>query len=87
MYSGAARLNVYEKSGAFPKVTKDVELASLKSVLDEDIMFPATKSELIEKQGWKVFGLTEKEHVQARSLLDNLPKGKYSNVDEVIKAL
>ena len=36
MYSDAARLKVYEKSGTFPKVTKSAGLASLKTVLEED---------------------------------------------------
>ncbi|HEY9206078.1 MAG TPA: DUF72 domain-containing protein, partial [Candidatus Methanoperedens sp.] len=36
MYSDAARLKVYEKSGTFPKVTKATGLASLKTVLEED---------------------------------------------------
>jgi uncharacterized protein YecE (DUF72 family) len=87
MYSDAARLKVYERSGIFPKITKAGGLESLKIVLEDDTVFPATKGELIEKQGWKVFDLTEKEHVHARSLLENLPKGKYSNVDEVTKDL
>ncbi|MBU3967271.1 MAG: DUF2795 domain-containing protein [Euryarchaeota archaeon] len=87
MYADAARLKVYEKNGTFPKVTKAVGLASLKSVLEEDIVFPATKGELIEKQGWKVFDLTENEHVHARFLLEKLPKEKYASVDEVIMAL
>jgi hypothetical protein len=35
-----------------------IGLESLRSVLEEDAKFPVTKSELIEKQGWKVFDLT-----------------------------
>jgi len=84
MYSDAGRLKVYEKSGTFPKVTKAIGLASLKIVLEEDTMFPATKNELIEKQGWKVFDLTEKEHVHANLLLGKLPDKKYTSVEEVI---
>jgi hypothetical protein len=87
MYSDAARLTVYEKSGTFPKVTKATGLASLKLVLEEDMIFPATKGELMEKQGWKVFDLTETERVHVKFLLENLPNGKYSNVDEVIEDL
>jgi hypothetical protein len=87
MYSDAARLKVYEKTGTFPKITKAIGLASLKSVLEEDAVFPTTKSELIEKQGWKVFDLTEKEHVHARLLLEKMPEGKYASMDEVIKVL
>jgi len=40
MYSDAARLKVYEKSGTFPRVTKAAGLASLKTVLEEDAKFP-----------------------------------------------
>lgn len=87
MYSDAARFKVYEKSGTFPNVTKSTGLASLKAILEEDAMFPATKSELIGKQGWKVFDLTEKAHVHARVSLENLPDRKYANVKEVIGAL
>jgi len=87
MYSDAARLKVYEKNGTFPKVTKAVGLESLKMVLEEDAKFPATKGELVEKQGWKVFDLTETEHVHASVLLEKLPDRKYESVEEVIGAL
>ncbi|MCE8426429.1 MAG: DUF72 domain-containing protein [Candidatus Methanoperedens sp.] len=72
MYKDAARIKVYKKSGTFPKVTKTTGLASLKTVLEEDAKFPATIDELIEKQGWKVFDLTETEHVHASILLEKL---------------
>jgi uncharacterized protein YecE (DUF72 family) len=84
MYSDAARLKVYERSGIFPKVTKAAGLASLKIVLEEDAVFPATRSELIEKQGWKVFDQTENEHVHVDMLLGKLSDRKYSSVEEVI---
>ena len=86
MYSDAARLKVYEKRGTFPKVTKAVGLASLRLVLEEDTVFPATKGELMEKQGWKVFDLTETEHVHSGVMLGKLPDGKYVSVEEVICA-
>ncbi len=57
------------------------------SVLVEDAKFPSTKSELIEKQGWKVFDLTEKEHVHASVLLQKLSERKYVSVEEVIGEL
>ncbi len=87
MYKDAARLKVYERSGVFPNVTKTAGLASLKTVLDEDVKFPTTKSELIEKQGWKVFDLTEKEHVHASTILEKLPDRMYTSVEEVVRAL
>jgi hypothetical protein len=87
MYMDAARLKVYEKSGTFPNVTKTTGLASLKTMLEEDAKFPATKSELIEKQGWKVFDRTETEHVHASILLEKLSDRKYANVEEVLGTL
>jgi hypothetical protein len=56
----------------------------LKSVIEEDAKFPATKNGLIEKQVWKVFDLTETEHVHASVLLGKLPAGKYGGMEEVI---
>lgn len=87
MYSDAARLKVYKKTGEFQGVTKSKGLESLKSVIEEDAKFPATKSDLIEKQGWKVFDLTETEHVHASMLLNKLPDVKFAHVEEVIEAL
>jgi uncharacterized protein YecE (DUF72 family) len=87
MYKDAARLKVYEKSGAFPNVTKATGLVSLKTLLEEDAKFPATKSELIEKQGWKVFDLTETEHVHASIVLGKLPDRRFESVEEVIEIL
>lgn len=84
MYADAARLKVYEKSGTFPKVTKAIGLESLRSVLEEDAKFPASKNELIEKQGWKVFDLTEKEHVHASVLLEKLPDRIFRSIKEVV---
>lgn len=87
MYKDAARLKIYEKSGTFPKVTKAIGLASLRSVLEEDAKFPATKDELKEEQGWKVFDLTEQEHVHVGTLLGKLPDRKYGSIEDVIGAL
>ena len=84
MYSDAERLKLYEKSGTFPKVTKAIGLESLRSVLEEDAKFPATKGELMEKQGWKVFDLTEQEHVHASVLLRKLPDKIFGRVEEVV---
>ncbi len=78
---------MYEKSGAFPNVTKTIGLASLRSVLEEDAKFPVTKSELIEKQGWKVFDLTKTDYVHASALLEKLPDRRYAGVEEVIGVL
>jgi len=87
MYTDAARLKIYETSGTFTNITKTTGLASLKAVLEEDAQFPASKSDLIKKQGWKLFDLTETEHVHASLLLEELPEREYAGIEEVIGAL
>jgi len=61
-------------------VTKSKGLESLQAI-KEDAKFPATKNELIEKQGWKVFDLTEIEHEHASILLEKLPDRIFGSVD------
>lgn len=87
MYADAARFRIYVKSGDFPGVTKSTGLASLKTVLEEDAQFPSSKDELMEKQGWKVFDLSETRHVHTMVFLGKLPDRKYDCVDDLIKAL
>ena len=87
MYKDAARLRVFHRNGTFPGITKATGLASLKIILEEDARFPAAKNELMEKQGWKVFDLSENEHVHARTMLEKLPDREYTGVEEVIEAL
>jgi len=87
MYTDAARFKVYQKTGEFPGVTKSKGLESLKYVIEEDAKFPATKSELIEKLGWKLFDLTETEHIHASILLNKLSDAQFAHVEDVIEAL
>ncbi len=41
----------------------------------------------MEKQGWKVFDLTEYGHFHAGTLLGKLSERKYASVEEVLCAL
>jgi uncharacterized protein YecE (DUF72 family) len=87
MYKDAARLKIYRQTGTFPKVTKSTGLASLQEVLEEDVELPSTKQALIDKQGWKLFDLSEEKRARARELLKNLPEKTYFSVSEVIRSL
>ena len=87
MYSDAARLVAYGRTGKFPMVTKSTGLGSLAFVLGEDAKFPATREELIRDQGWKIFDANEERRAKAEELLIALPEGVYSNVNDVINAL
>lgn len=78
---------IYRKTGTFLSITGVTGLESLRMVLEEDAGFPAGKQELIEKQGWKVFDLDGGMHVHASILLEKLPDGNYSGIDEIIEFL
>ena len=87
MYKDATRLKIYKQTGKFPKVTRETGLASLDEVLGEDARFPASKEELIESQGWKLFDLTQDKRVLARHYLQRLPERTYNNIDDVTETL
>jgi len=87
MYKDAARLKIFRETGEFPSVTRYLGLESLRKVLAEDAEFPATKEELIEKQGWKLIDLTREKRVFARELLQKLPQMNYRNLVDVIQTL
>jgi hypothetical protein len=87
MYKDAARLKVYKETGKFPMITGSTGLSSLEEVLSEDASFPATKQDLVHKQGWKLFDQTETERIRAAELLQKLPERTYNSVDEVTEAL
>jgi uncharacterized protein YecE (DUF72 family) len=87
MYKDATRLKIYKQTGKFPKVTRETGLASLDEVLSEDARFPASKEELIESQGWKLFDLAKDNRVLARDYLQRLPDRTYNNIGDVIETL
>jgi uncharacterized protein YecE (DUF72 family) len=87
MYVDAARFKIYNESNKMPSITSSVGLSSLKEVLGQDSKFPATKEQLIEHQGWKVFDVNSTERIHTSVVLERLPNQTYRNVDEVIEAL
>jgi len=87
MYKDAVRLKRYKQTGKFPMITKSTGVSSLEEVLREDVEFPSTKQQLIRKQGWKLFDMTETVRIHAEEALQELPEGTYSNIDEVMDKL
>jgi uncharacterized protein YecE (DUF72 family) len=83
----AARYMQYKKTGKFVSITDFTGIDSARVVLFEDTQFPISKSELIEKQGWKVIDLTFDKRGHLAELLVNIPDKIYNNVDEVAEAL
>jgi uncharacterized protein YecE (DUF72 family) len=83
----AARYMRYKKTGTFLPVTSFTGVDSARSVLAEDAQFPLSKSELIEKQGWKAIDLAVDKRVHLSELLSQVPNKTYNSVDEVAEAL
>jgi uncharacterized protein YecE (DUF72 family) len=87
MNTDATRYMQYKKTGKFLPVTSFTGVDSARAVLSEDTQFPLSKSELIEKQGWKVIDLTVDKRVHLSEPLTEIAEKNYNDVNEVIKAL
>jgi len=87
MYKDAARMKIYKQTGKFPKVTGSTGIASLEEILSEDAKFPATKQELVQNQGWKLFDYTPTERIHASRFLEKLPDRIYAGIDDVKEKL
>jgi len=87
MNSDAGRFMHYKKTGKFFSVTPFIGVDSAKTVLAEDAIFPSSKHDVIERQGWKVVDLTAEKRVHLSELLAEIPDKIYDNLEEVVRAL
>ena len=87
MNTDAARFMQYKKTGKFMPVTSFTGVDSVTTVLSEDAVFPSSKSDLIEHQGWKVVDVTADKRVHLSELLFDIPEKTYNDVDEVAREL
>lgn len=53
----------------------------------EDATFPATKDEIIAKQGWKLFDCSPTKRIRVAEALKHIPNKKYQNLEELIETL
>jgi hypothetical protein len=87
MHTDAARFMQYKKTGKFMPVTSFTGVDSARAVLSEDAVFPSSKAELIEHQGWKVVDATADKRVHLSDILSDIPEKTYNDVDEVAREL
>jgi uncharacterized protein YecE (DUF72 family) len=87
MYRDAARFKIYKQTGKFPSVTKTTGLSSLREILKEGNIFPATKEQIIRHHGWKLFDYTQEKRVRIIEFLQKLPSREFQNVNQVIELL
>jgi len=83
MYRDAGRVKSFMEKGYFPKITSGVGADSIKEVLSEDARFPASKSNLISDQGWKVFQDTGAVR-RISTILENMPDRQYNSLDDLL---
>ncbi len=83
----AARFMQYKKTGKFMPVTSFTGADSARAVLSEDAVFPSSKAELIEHQGWKVVDAAIDKRIHLAELLSAIPEKTYNDVDEVVREL
>ncbi len=87
MNTDAARFKEYKNTGTFLPVTSYLGVDSAKAVLTEDASFPASRADLIEKQGWKVIDLAKDKRVHLSELLNCVPEKTYNSLPELVGAL
>lgn len=83
MYKDAARINIYETSGKFPKVTRGEGIPSVLEVLKEDAQFPSTTSMLIKSQGWKVYEWKDFKQLHVSEILNRIGEKSFGNLSDL----
>ncbi|MBX5321539.1 MAG: DUF72 domain-containing protein [Candidatus Bathyarchaeota archaeon] len=86
MYEDGLRFMQYLSSGKFPKITGAVGLESVKSIIAKT-RYPAPKSMLVKKVGWRLVEIEEGKQVRLADLLAELPSKTYKSADEILKEL
>lgn len=87
MNTDALRFQQHLLTGTFPSATAATGVDSAKIVLAEDASFPASKSDLIKKQGWKVIDVKPGETAHLADFLSRIPEKTYVGLDDVAEAL
>jgi len=86
MFEDAKRFAFYVNNGYFPPLTGSFGIDSAKSII-ERMRYPATKSTLMSKVGWRLIELEEGKQVRLSELLAKIPVKTYKSPDEVLKEL
>lgn len=83
MFMDGVRFMEYLSKGVFPKITGSTGLASIRSVV-ERTRYPASKSVLIKKLGWRLVEIEEGKQVRLSVILADLPSKTYKNAEELL---
>jgi uncharacterized protein YecE (DUF72 family) len=86
MFEDAKRFKKYLSSGAFPKITAQTGLGSVKEIIQKT-RYPTTKSTLIRKLGWRLAETEQGQQIRFETLLKNLPSKSYDSAEELLTEL
>jgi len=86
MFDDANRFVYYIKNGKFPSLTEAVGMESVRRVLGKT-RYPATKSLLLKRTGWKLVEIQEGRQIRLEELLREIPSKTYKSVDELLKEI
>ena len=86
MFDDACRFIHYIEKGEFPSLTGAIGLESVRKVLSKT-RYPATKSLLSKRVGWKLVEIQKGQQIRLEELLKEIPSKTYTNVDELLKEI
>jgi uncharacterized protein YecE (DUF72 family) len=84
MFDDGLRFMHYLETSSFPSLTGAVGLESVRLVM-EKTRYPATKSALLKRVGWKLVEVEEGKQVRLNELLKSLSSKTYKSVEEVLR--
>jgi uncharacterized protein YecE (DUF72 family) len=87
MNTDAIRFQQHLQTGTYPPATSETGADSAKAVLAEDAQFPSSRSQLIEKEGWKVIDVAPNATAHLSDFLSSIPNKNYGSLNEVVKEL
>jgi len=86
MFDDALRFIRYLETKSFPSLTGAVGLESVKKVM-ETTRYPATKSVLLKKLGWKLVEVEKGKQVRLNELLKDMPSKVYGSAEELLREI
>ena len=86
MFDDALRFMRYLETKSFPSLTRAVGLESVRKVM-ERTRYPATKSALLKKLGWKLVEVEKGKQVKLNELLKDIPPKAYGSAEEVLREI
>ncbi|MEM1659600.1 MAG: DUF72 domain-containing protein [Candidatus Bathyarchaeia archaeon] len=86
MFDDGARFMYYISTGKFPSIAETAGIDSIRKII-EKTRYPASKSTLIKKLGWRIVEVKEGKQIRIQELLEKLPAKTFKTAEELLKDL